>query len=149
MKPLVTYKVKCIKYMTDHIFIFIQKRPRGRKGSKRRSRKSLGSHGSIKNMGFKHKMIDKIFFFLHRDSRIGVFLALEVITEVLAVASLISTIILLIKIGFSLKGVILLLFPVRIGINRNEKYLFPIKIYSVHRCHSLLPENQGSQGLRS
>ena len=64
-------------------------------------------------MGLKHKIIDKIFFFMERNSRIGVFLSLEVITEVVGLVSLVSTIMLLIKIGFSLHGVILLLLSVR------------------------------------
>ena len=72
-------------------------------------------------MGLKHKTIDKILFFMERNSRIGVFLSIEVITEVVGLVSLVSTIMLLIKIGFSLQGVILLLLSVRIW---NEKYLF-------------------------
>ena len=72
-------------------------------------------------MGLKHKTIDKILFFMERNSRIGVFLSIEVITEVLGLVSVVSTIMLLIKIGFSLQGVILLLLSVRIW---NEKYLF-------------------------
>ena len=72
-------------------------------------------------MGLKHKTIDKILFFMERNSRIGVFLSIEVITEVLGLVSLVSTIMLLIKIGFSLQGFILLLLSVRIW---NEKYLF-------------------------
>ena len=64
-------------------------------------------------MGLKHKIIDKIFFFMERNSRTGVFLSLEVITEVVGLVSLVSTIMLLIKIGFSLHGVILLLLSVR------------------------------------
>ena len=64
-------------------------------------------------MGLKHKTIDKILFFMERNSRIGVFLSIEVITEVLGLVSLVSTIMLLIKIGFSLQGVILLLLSVR------------------------------------
>ena len=69
--------------------------------------------GSIKDMGLKHKTIDKILFFMERNSRIGVFLSIEVITEVVGLVSLVSTIMLLIKIGFSLHGVILLLLSVR------------------------------------
>ena len=72
-------------------------------------------------MGLKHKILDKILFFMERNSRIGVFLSIEVITEVVGLVSLVSTIMLLIKIGFSLQGVILLLLSVRIW---NEKYLF-------------------------
>ena len=64
-------------------------------------------------------MIDKMcsFMGMGKKNRIGVFLAIEVITEVLSVVSLISTIVLLIKIGFALQGVNLLLLSVRIGIN--------------------------------
>ena len=64
-------------------------------------------------MGLKHKILDKILFFMERNSRIGVFLSIEVITEVVGLVSLVSTIMLLIKIGFSLHGVILLLLSVR------------------------------------
>ena len=109
--------------MTVHI-LFIQ-RP-GRNGSKRRSRNSFGSHGSIKHMGLQHKIIDKIFFCMGRNSRIGVFLSIAVTTEVLGLVSLVSTIMLLIKIGFPLQGVILLLLSVRIAIRRSEKYLSKI-----------------------
>ena len=72
-------------------------------------------------MGLKHKILDKLLFFMERNSRNGVFLSIEVITEVVGLVSLVSTIMLLIKIGFSLQGVILLLLSVRIW---NEKYLF-------------------------
>ena len=64
-------------------------------------------------MGLKHKILDKLLFFMERNSRIGVFLSIEVITEVVGLVSLVSTIMLLIKIGFSLHGVILLLLSVR------------------------------------
>ena len=65
-------------------------------------------------MGLKHKILDKILFFMNRKARIGVFLSIEVITEVVGLVSLASTVMLLIKIGFPLQGVILLLLSVRI-----------------------------------
>ena len=112
-RPLVTdiFIIYSNKSMTVHI-LFIQ-RP-GRNGSKRRSRNSFGSHGSIKDMGLQHKIIDKMLFCMGRNSRIGVFLSIEVTTEVLGLVSLVSTIMLLIKIGFPLQAVILLLLSVRI-----------------------------------
>ena len=66
-------------------------------------------------MGTLHKIIDKIFFCMDRNSRIGIFLSIEVTTEVFGLVSLVSNIMLLIKIGFPLQGVILLLLSVRIG----------------------------------
>ena len=92
--------------------IFIQKPDRN--GSKRRSRNSCGSHGSIKDLGLLQKIIDKIFFCTDRNSRIGIYFSVEVTTEVLGLVVLVSTIMLLIKIGFALQGVILLLLNVRI-----------------------------------
>ena len=68
------------------------------------------------------KIIDKIFFCMKRNSRIGLFLSVGVTTEVAALMSLLSTISLLIWTGFSTQAVLLLLLSVRIGII--EKYLF-------------------------
>ena len=65
-------------------------------------------------MGTLHKIIDKIFFCMDRNSRIGIFLSFEVTTEVFGLVSMVSNIMLLIKIGFPLQGVILLLLSVRI-----------------------------------
>ena len=89
-----------------------------RKGSKskHRSRNSIGSHGSIKDMGLQHKIIDKMFFCMDRNSRIGLFFSTGVVIEVLGLVSLVSTIMLLIKIGFPLQAVILLLLSVRVEI---------------------------------
>ena len=100
--------------------IFIQG-PGGRRGSNRRS--SIGPYGSIKEMGLQHKIIDKIFFCMSRKSRIGLFFSIEMIMQVFGLVSLVSTIMLLIKIGFPLQAVILLLLSVRIGIRGNEKFL--------------------------
>ena len=125
------------------MMIFFQKPERKR--SERLSKYPVGSHGSITEMGLQHKIIDKTFFCMSRNSRIGVFLSFGVTTEVLGLVSLVSTIMLLIKIGFPLQAAILLLLSVRIGY---EKYLFT-QIYSVHWGHDLLPANPGSQGLRS
>merc|ERR1712062_497750 len=77
--------------------------------SKHRSRNSIGSHGSIKDMGLQRKIIDKMFFCMDRNSRIGLFFSTGVVIEVLGLVSLVSTIMLLIKIGFPLQAVILLL----------------------------------------
>ena len=65
-------------------------------------------------MGLLQKIVDKIFFCMSRNSRIGIFLSIELIAEVLGLGSLVSTIMLLIKIGFPLQGVILFLLSVRI-----------------------------------
>ena len=97
-------------------------RPDGRRGSNRRFRNSFGPHGSIKDMGLMMKIIDKIFFCMKRNSRIGLFLSVGVTAEVAALMSLLSTISLLIWTGFSTQAVLLLLLSVRIGII--EKYLF-------------------------
>ena len=93
--------------------IFMQ-RPAGRKGSKRRSRNSFGSYGSIKDMGLLQKIIDKIFFCMSRNSRIGLFLSIGVVTELIGLLSLILTIMLLLLTGFPLHAVLLLLLSVRI-----------------------------------
>ena len=69
-------------------------------------------------------LVDKIFFCMKRNSRIGVFLSIGVTTEVVALVSLLSTISLLIWTGFSTQAVLLLLLSVSIGII--EKYLFII-----------------------
>ena len=90
--------------------IFIQ-RPAST-GSKRRSRKS--SIGSIKEMGLLQKIVDKMLFCMGKNSKIGVFLSIAVTAEVAALGSLMSTIMMLIKIGFPLQAVILLLLSVRI-----------------------------------
>ena len=89
-------------------------RPAGRKGSKRRSRKSSVSYGYIKEMGLLQKIVDKMLFCMGRNSRIGVFLSIAVTAEVAALGSLMSTIMMLIKIGFPLQAVILLLLGVRL-----------------------------------
>ena len=68
-------------------------------------------------MGTLHKIIDKIFFCMDRNSRIGLFLSIEVTITLIGLVSLVSNIMLLIKIGFPLHGVILLLLSVRIGIS--------------------------------
>ena len=100
--------------MTVHLI----QRPGERKGSKskHRSKNSIGSHGSIKDMGLQHKIIDKMFFCMDRNSRIGLFFSTGVVIEVLGLVSLVSTIMLLIKIGFPLQAVILLLLSVRVEI---------------------------------
>ena len=72
-------------------------------------------------MGTKHKILDKILFCMKRNSRIGVVLSIGVFTQVFGLVSLASTVMLLIKIGFPLQGVLLLLLSVRI--DRNETYL--------------------------
>ena len=65
-------------------------------------------------MGLLQKIVDKIFFCMGRNSRIGVFLSIEVAIHVIGLGSLMSTIMMLIKIGFPLQAVILLLLSVRI-----------------------------------
>ena len=82
------------------------------------------SEGSIKEMGLLQKIIDKMFFCMGRNSRIGLFLSIEVTITVIGLVSLLSTVVMLIKIGFPLQAVILLLLSVRIGMRRNEKHLF-------------------------
>ena len=79
------------------------------------------SQGSIKEMGTQHKILDKILFCMKRHSRIGVVLSIGVFTQVFGLVSIASTVMLLIKIGFPLQGVLLLLLSVRI--DRNETYL--------------------------
>ena len=93
--------------------IFMQ-RPAGRKRSNRRCRKSSVSYGYIKEMGLLQKIVDKMLFCMGRNSRIGVFLSIEVAIHVIGLGSLMSTIMMLIKIGFPLQAVILLLLSVRI-----------------------------------
>ena len=80
------------------------------------------SHGSIEELGLLQKIIDKIFFCMKRNSRIGLFLSIEVTIHVIGLVSMVSTIMLLIKIGFPLQGAILTLLSVRIGIIRKNKY---------------------------
>ena len=53
---------------------------------------------------------------MKKKSRIGVFLSLEVMTELIGLVTLVSAIMLLIKIGFPLQAVILLLLNVSLGI---------------------------------
>ena len=95
--------------------IFMQ-RPAGRKGSKRRSRKSSVSYGYIKEMGLLQKIVDKMLFCMGRNSRIGVFLSITVTAEVIAILSLVSTIMLLFWAGFHLQAGILLLMSVSTNI---------------------------------
>ena len=101
-------------------FIFFQG-PEGRGGSKRSSRSSFGS---IKDMGLKQKIINGICFFMKRNSRIGVFLTIEVITELIGLVTLVSAIVMLIKIGFPLQAVILLLLSVSIATKRKMRIFF-------------------------
>ena len=84
-----------------------------RKRSKPRTRSSFGS---IKDMGLKQKIINGICFFMKRNSRIGVFLSIEVMTELIGLVTQVSAIVMLIKIGFPLQAVILLLLNVSLGI---------------------------------
>ena len=67
------------------------------------------------------KMIDKMFFCMNRNSRIGVFLSIAATAEVAALGALLSTISMLIWTGFSTQAVLLLLLSVSMGII--EKYL--------------------------
>ena len=69
-------------------------------------------------MGLLHEIIDKMFFCIDRNSRIGIFLSIEVSTEVIRLVLLFSTVMFLIKTGFPFQGLILLLLSVRIGISR-------------------------------
>ena len=78
----------------------------------------MKSSGFIKDMGLKQKIINGICFFMKRNSRIGVFLTIEVMTELIGLVTLVSAIVMLIKIGFPLQAVILLLLSVSIGIIR-------------------------------
>ena len=73
-------------------------------------------------MGLLQKIVDKMLFCMTRNSRIGVFLSIEVAIQVIGLVSLVSTVMLLIKIGFPLQAVMLLLLSVRIGIRINKKY---------------------------
>ena len=102
-------------------------------------------------MGLQYKIIDKMFFCMSRNSRIGAFFSIEGALQVIGLVSLALTVTLLIKIGFPLQAVLLLLLSVRIGIRMIEDYLsiIPYLIYSVHWCRNILPTNQGSQGVRS
>ena len=102
-------------------------------------------------MGLLQKIVDKTFFCMARNSRIGVFLSIAVTAEVAALVSLMSTIMLLIKIGFPLQAVMLLLLSVRIGIRRKKKYLFKIlNLFStlVSQSSSYKPGEPRSSGLR-
>ena len=85
-------------------------------GSKRRSRKSSVSYGYIKEMGLLQKIVDKMLFCMGRNSRIGVFLSIAVTAEVVAILSLVSTIMLLFWAGFHLQAGILLLMSVSTNI---------------------------------
>ena len=76
-------------------------------------------------MGLLQKIIDKMLFCMTRNSRIGVFLSISVTAEVASLGSLMSTIMVLIKIGFPLQAVIVLLLSVRI-MNEREILLFII-----------------------
>ena len=69
-------------------------------------------------MGLKQKIINRICFFMKRNSRIGVFLSIEVMTELIGLVTQVSAIVMLIKIGFPLQAVILLLLSVSIAIIR-------------------------------
>ena len=124
-------------------------RPGGPDGSKRGSRSSLGS---IKDMGLKQKIIERICFFMKRNSRLGVFLSLELITELIGVVTLVSAIVMLIKIGFPLQAVILLLLSVSFTTKRGMKFfLFLIKnLFStlVSQSSSCKPREPRSSELR-
>ena len=66
------------------------------------------------DMGLLQKIVDNIFFCMTRNTRIGVFLLIAVMAEVVALVPLMSTIILLINMGFPLQAVSLLVLNVRI-----------------------------------
>ena len=132
------------------MFVFFIQRS-GRNGSRSLSRNSVSSHGSIKEMGFQHKIIDKIFFCMNRNSRIGLFFSIEAALQVTGLVSLVSTVMLLIKIGFPLQAVMLLLLSVRIRIRRNKKYLFKVlNLFStlVSQSSSYKPGEPRSSELR-
>ena len=73
-------------------------------------------------MGLQHKILDKILFCMERNSRIGVFLSIGVFSQAFGLMTLASTVMLLIKIGFPLQGVLLLLLNVRIRICSSQVY---------------------------
>ena len=77
-------------------------------------------------MGLLQKIVDKIFFCMGRNSRIGVFFSIELTIHVIGLVSLMSTIMMLIKIGFPLQAVILLLLSVRI-MNQREILIYNLK----------------------
>ena len=74
-------------------------------------------------MGLQYKIVDKMFFCMSRNSRIGAFFTIEGALQVIGLVSLALTVTLLIKIGFPLQAVLLLLLSVRIGIRMFENYL--------------------------
>ena len=96
--------------MTVHLI----QRPGERKGSKskHRSRNSIGSHGSIKDMGLQHKIIDKMFFCMKPNSRLGVFFLISVFIETMDILSSTFNIWLMMKTGFAVEGSLFLLLKV-------------------------------------
>ena len=69
-------------------------------------------------MGLLQKIIDKVFFCMGRNSRIGLFLSIGVVIEFIGLVSLALTILMLIMTGFPLQAVILTLLTVRIETRR-------------------------------
>ena len=84
------------------------------KGSKKSDRKSLlsGVLGKIKNLGLLQKTIHKMLFCMKEDSRLGVFFLVTTTQEIVGVLSEASTIFMMIKTGFSVEGLLLLLLKV-------------------------------------
>ena len=84
------------------------------KGSKKSDRKSLlsGVLGKIKNLGLLQKTIHKMLFCMKEDSRLGVFFLVTTTQEMVGVLSEASTIFMMIKTGFSVEGLLLLLLKV-------------------------------------
>ena len=84
------------------------------KGSKKSDWKSLlsGVLGKIKNLGLLQKTIHKMLFCMKEDSRLGVFFLVTSTQEIVGVLSEASTIVLMIKTGFSIEGLLLLLLKV-------------------------------------
>ena len=87
---------------------------KGSKKSERSPRKSLlsGDLGKIKDLGFQQKTIDKLLFCMKEDSRLGVFFLVTTIQEIVGLVSEASTIVMMIKTGFYVEGLLLLLLKV-------------------------------------
>ena len=69
----------------------------------------LNELGKIEDLGFLYKIVNWIFFCLDSDTRLGVFLLVSAMMEMVGLLSETSNIWLMMKTGFAVQAVLLLL----------------------------------------
>ena len=87
---------------------FLLKKKSKRRRRSRGSKRSTGL-GEIEDLGFLYKIVNWIFFCLDSDTRLGVFLLVSAMMEMVGLLSETSNIWLMMKTGFAVQAVLLLL----------------------------------------